>query len=64
MSLLIKESEKVQKIFELTGIKDIKSSYTGRCPELKLQPTDRDKLKFCRTTLANVIKVFFCSSIW
>ena len=37
MSLLIKESEKVQKIFQETaGIKDIKSSYTEGVPELKV----------------------------
>lgn len=58
MSLLIKESEKVQKIFQETaGIKDIKSSYTEGVPELKVT-ADRDKLKFYGTTLANVIKSF------
>lgn len=58
MSLLIKESEKVQKIFQKTaGIKDIKSSYTEGVPELKVT-ADRDKLKFYGTTLANVIKSF------
>lgn len=58
MSLLIKESEKVQKIFQETaGIKDIKSSYTEGVPELKVT-ADRDKLKFYGTTLANVVKSF------
>lgn len=58
MSLLIKESEKVQKIFQETaGIKDIKSSYTEGVPELKVT-ADRDKLKFYGTTFANVIKSF------
>lgn len=58
MSLLIKESEKVQKIFQETaGIKDIKSSYTEGVPELKVT-ADRDKLKFYGTTLANLIKSF------
>ena len=58
MSLLIKESEKVQKIFrETAGIKDIKSSYTEGVPELKVT-ADRDKLKFYGTTLANMIKSF------
>jgi len=58
MSLLIKESDKVQKIFQETaGIKDIKSSYTEGVPELKVT-ADRDKLKFYGTTLANVIKSF------
>lgn len=58
MSLLIKESEKGQKIFQETaGIKDIKSSYTEGVPELKVT-ADRDKLKFYGTTLANVIKSF------
>lgn len=58
MSLLIKESEKVQKIFQETaGIKDIKSSYTEGVPELKVT-ADRDKLKFYGTTLANMIKSF------
>ena len=58
MSLLIKESEKVQKIFQETaGIKDIKSSYTEGVPEHKVT-ADRDKLKFYGTTLANVIKSF------
>ena len=58
MSLLIEESEKVQKIFQETaGIKDIKSSYTEGVPELKVT-ADRDKLKFYGTTLANVIKSF------
>ena len=58
MSLLVKESEKVQKIFQETaGIKDIKSSYTEGVPELKVT-ADRDKLKFYGTTLANVIKSF------
>lgn len=58
MSLLIKESEKAQKIFQETaGIKDIKSSYTEGVPELKVT-ADRDKLKFYGTTLANVIKSF------
>ena len=58
MGLLVKESEKVQKIFQETaGIKDIKSSYTEGVPELKVT-ADRDKLKFYGTTLANVIKSF------
>ena len=58
MSLLVKESEKVQKIFQETaGIKDIKSSYTEGVPELKVT-ADRDKLKFYGTTLANLIKSF------
>ena len=58
MSLLVKESEKVQKIFQETaGIKDIKSSYTEGVPELKVT-ADRDKLKFYGTTLANVVKSF------
>ena len=58
MSLLIKESEKGQKIFQETaGIKDIKSSYTEGVPELKVT-ADRDKLKFYGTTLANVVKSF------
>ena len=61
MSLLIKESEKVQKIFQETaGIKDIKSSYTEGVPELKVT-ADRDKLKFYGTTLANVIKSFYAA---
>lgn len=58
MGLLVKESEKVQKIFQETaGIKDIKSSYTEGVPELKVT-ADRDKLKFYGTTLANVVKSF------
>ena len=58
ISLLVKESEKVQKIFQETaGIKDIKSSYTEGVPELKVT-ADRDKLKFYGTTLANLIKSF------
>ena len=58
MGLLVKESEKVQKIFQETaGIKDIKSSYTEGVPELKVT-ADRDKLKFYGTTLANLIKSF------
>lgn len=58
MGLLVKESEKVQKIFQETaGIKDIKSSYTEGVPELKVT-ADRDKLKFYGTTLANMIKSF------
>lgn len=58
MGLLVKESEKVQKIFQETaGIKDIKSSYTEGVPELKVT-VDRDKLKFYGTTLANVVKSF------
>ena len=57
MSLLIKESEKVQKIFQETaGIKDIKSSYTEGVPELKVTVL-RDNSCQCG-------KVFFCSSIW
>ncbi len=58
MDLLIKESEKVQKIFqETSGIKDIKSSYIEGVPELKVT-ADRDKLKFYGASLANVVKSF------
>lgn len=58
IDLLVKESEKVQKIFQETaGIKDIKRSYTEGVPELKVT-ADRDKLKFYGTTLANVVKSF------
>lgn len=58
MELLIKESAKVQKIFQETeGIKDVKSSYTEGVPELKVV-ADRDKIKFYETTLANVVKSF------
>lgn len=55
---LVQSSNRVQAIIsQITGVKDVRSSYTAGMPELQINP-DREKLKFYHTSIAQVNSTF------
>lgn len=58
MDNLVKSSKQAQTILsQITGIKDIKSSYTEGMPEIQLT-VDRDRLKFYNSSVSEITNVF------
>jgi len=58
MNTLVKSSYQVQKILsQMTGIKDIRSSYSEGMPEIQLS-IDRERLKFYNLSVAQVTNEF------